>query len=136
MTNLQRITRRHFFGRAGGFGIGTAALAALLGEDLQAQQKGKHPFDFAPKAKRVIFLSMAGAPSHLDLFDYKPKLQEMHGKPIPESLIKGERFAFIRGVPNIQRSLWEFKRYGQSGATLSSLLPALSTVVDDISFVR
>jgi hypothetical protein len=136
MDYLQHITRRHFFGRTARFGIGTTALASLLAESVGAQERPDFLLPQGPRAKHVIYLAMAGAPSHLDLFDYKPKLQELHGKPIPESLIKGDRFAFIRGVPNIQKSLWPFRQNGQSGATLSSLLPHLATVVDDLSFVR
>jgi len=136
MNKLKEITRRHFFGDVTRFGIGSAALASLLAESVGAQDRPDFLLEDAPKAKHVIYLAMAGAPSHLDLFDYKPKLQELHGKPIPESLIQGDRFAFIRGVPNIQKSLWPFQQYGESGATFSSLLPHLSTVADELSFVR
>src|SRR5690348_4821211 len=123
MNSLRDITRRYFLGKASGISLGATALATLLTEEARAQDRGNSRLDFVSKAKHVIFLAMAGAPSQLDLFDYKPKLQEWHGKPIPESLIKGERFAFIRGVPNVQKSLWPFKKNGQSGATISSLMP-------------
>src|SRR5262245_12743025 len=139
--HLATITRRHFFqhvfGQAVGFGIGSAAFAALLSEDAAGQAGtnvgGLH---YPAKAKRVIYLSMAGGPSHLDMFDYKPVLDKLDGQPVPESLIKGERFAFLRGVPKVQKSPFTFRQYGQSGATLSNLLPALATVVDDVSFIH
>jgi hypothetical protein len=133
------ITRRHFFGGAG-FGIGSLALAALMDEKLLAQQPtdamapkpGHHP----PRAKNVIFLFMAGGPSQLDLFDYKPKLNRYDGEPCPEDLMKGERFAFIKGVPKLLGSPYPFARHGQRGAELSSLLPHLASVVDDIAIIR
>ena len=140
---LAAITRRHFFqqmfGHAAGFGIGSTALAALLNQDAAAQTvQGAlggvlhHP----AKAQRVILLSMCGGPSHLDMFEPKPMLEQFDGQPIPESLLKGERFAFLRGVPKVQKSPFAFKQYGQSGATLSNLLPHLTKVVDDVSFIR
>ena len=91
---------------------------------------------FAPKAKSIIFLFMAGGPSQLDLFDYKPKLNQYDGQPCPEDLIKGERFAFIKGVPKLLGSPQTFGKHGQSGAELSSLLPRLGTVADDIAIVK
>src|SRR5260370_1226380 len=133
------ITRRHFFGGAG-FGIGSLALAALMEEKLLAQQpsdamtpkSGHH----SPRAKNVIFLFMAGGPSQLDLFDYKPKLNQHDGEPCPEGLMKGERFAFIKGVPKLLGSPYHFARHGQRGAEVSSLLPHLASVVDDIAIIR
>src|SRR5215831_17700499 len=140
------ITRRHFFGQAFGhvmgIGIGSAALATLLTDSGFAQTEDKakslgvHPFDFAPKAKSVIYLDQAGGVPHVDMFDYKPTLAKRDQEPVPESLINGERFAFIRGTPKLQKSPWEFKQYGQSGAWLSSLLPYTAKVVDDIALVR
>ncbi|HUR38389.1 MAG TPA: DUF1501 domain-containing protein [Planctomycetota bacterium] len=91
---------------------------------------------FAAKAKNIIYLFMMGAPSQLDLFDEKPKLRQYHNQPVPEDVIKGERFAFIKGVPKLLGSPYEFKRHGQSGATVSNLLPHLATVVDDVAFVK
>ena len=136
---LLEITRRHFFGSLG-FGIGSLALAALADEQLFAQQPAGpmslKPTHFPPKAKNVIFLFMAGGPSQLDLFDYKPKLNRYNGEPCPEEVIKGERFAFIKGVPKLLGSPYGFARYGQSGAELSSLLPHLASVADDIAIVR
>ncbi|HYO81811.1 MAG TPA: DUF1501 domain-containing protein, partial [Bryobacteraceae bacterium] len=88
------------------------------------------------KAKNIIFLFMAGAPSQLDLFDHKPELNRLDGQPCPEELIKGERFAFIKGIPKLLGSPHSFSKHGQSGAELSKLLPHLGTVVDDIAIVK
>ena len=79
---------------------------------------------------------MAGGPSQLDLFDYKPALTKFDGQPCPEDLIKGERFAFIKGVPKLLGSPHHFAKYGQSGAELSVLLPHLAKIVDDVAIVR
>jgi hypothetical protein len=136
---LCQSTRRHFF-RQAGFGIGSIALSALLDGDLRAQQAA-HPMaprrpHFPPRAKNIIFLFMMGAPSQLDLFDEKPKLRQYNNQPIPEDIIKGERFAFIKGVPRLLGSPYTFSRFGQSGSTLSNLLPHLATVVDDLAIVK
>ena len=147
---LQEMTRRHFF-RQGGFGIGALALSALLDEKLFAQGLG-HPVStqakpekkgapanaphFAPKAKNIIYLFMAGAPSQLDLLDYKPKLQQFDGQPCPEDLIKGERFAFIKGVPKLLGTPHTFTRSGQSGAEISALLPHLAGIADDVAILK
>ena len=122
--------------------IGAAALAGLLGSerDLSAQtlpqSLGKHPFDFAPKAKSVIYLQQAGGVPHIDMWDYKPVLAQRDGQPVPESLIKGERFAFLRGVPNLANTPFTFKQHGKSGLHLCNLLPNLATVVDDTALNR
>jgi hypothetical protein len=130
---IRAITRRHFF-RQAGFGIGGAALARLLqAETRLPRENGTH---FPAKAKSVIYLFMAGAPSHLDLFDPKPKLQELDGQNCPDSLLKGERFAFIEGVPKVLGSPYSFARYGDSGTELSELLPHLAGVVKEIAVVR
>ena len=146
---LQSVTRRFFFKQAG-FGIGATALTAMLnrslfagGTDLagsptrnSADPTAPRPPMFAPKAKSIIYLFMAGAPSQVDLLDFKPKLQELNGEHIPESMLKGERFAFIRGVPKLLGSPYEFKKWGKSGAEISELLPHLGEVADDIAIVR
>src|SRR5512147_1290467 len=127
---LQRITRRHFFGRTGAFGIGSVALGAMLNDRLFAVESPMAPKKppYPAKAKNVIFLFMAGAPSQLDLFDYKPKLNQFDGQPCPEELIKGERFAFIQGRPKLLGSPHTFRKFGQSGAEMSNLMPHLSTI--------
>ena len=160
---LRAMTRRQFFGRSAA-GIGTMALASLLNENLFAAGAAKKangrapavghaatpasggagvrsslavkPPHFAPRAKRVIYLFMAGAPSQLDLFDPKPKLIEHNGRPVPEEMIKGQRFAFLTGVPNLLGSPFNFAKHGQSGADLSELLPHLATAIDDVAFVK
>lgn len=128
--NTREITRRHFFQQTG-FGIGSLALSSLLNERVFGATQAK-----AAKAKSVIYLFMAGAPSQLDLFDNKPKLRQYNGEAIPEEFIKGERFAFIKGTPKLLGSPFTFKRYGQSGQELSNILPGLASHADDISIIR
>jgi hypothetical protein len=145
---LRDLTRRHFF-RQGGFGIGAMALGSLLRDDfwsgiaradsslsVSAGPMAVRPPHFAPKAKSVIYLFMAGAPSQVDLLDYKPKLKEFDGQNIPDEFVKGERFAFIVGKPRLLGSPYAFKRHGASGAEISELLPHLAEVADDIAIVR
>ncbi len=139
---LRATTRRQFFGRCA-TGIGSVALASLLNENLLGASaiaaanplapKAPH---FVPTAKRVVFLHMAGAPSQLDLFDYKPKLIELNGQECPASFLKGERFAFIKGVPKLLGTPHKFTRYGQSGMEMSTLLPHLGGCADDITLIR
>jgi hypothetical protein len=141
--SLRAITRRHFFGRCA-TGIGSLALASLLNERVFAGRTppvADNPLaprdpHFEPRARRAIYIHMAGSPSQLDLFDYKPKLNELNGKPCPESLFKKERFAFIKGVPKMLGTPHTFAQHGQSGAELSNLLPQLSTVTDDICIIK
>src|SRR5919108_1895329 len=103
---LRQVTRRHFFKQAG-FGIGAMALSSLLDEGAMAQaNRAPH---YAAKAKKIIFLFMAGGPSQIDLFDPKPKLNQYDNQPIPEELVKGERFAFIKGTPLCLGSPFKFK---------------------------
>lgn len=149
-TEKLEIARRHFF-RECGIGVGKIALATLLTDafalqSAQAQERtGKTPAldplapkkpHFAPKAKRVIHLFMAGAPSQLDLFDYKPELAKLEGKPIPPSVIGGQRYAFIRPDAAVLGPRFSFKKYGQSGAELSEMLPHLAEIADDICIIR
>ena len=130
---IREQTRRQFFQNAAGFSIGGAAFASLLQAGTSSAYTGLH---FPAKAKRVIYLYMAGGPSQVDLFDHKPKLAQLDGQPIPESFIKGERFAFIKGVPKILASPHSFKQYGQSGATISNILPGLQSIADDVTFIK
>ena len=151
------VTRRQFFCRCTA-GLGTIALASLLrdaGAALAMQPTGQgaaggagaglhgavdalavKPPHFPAKAKRVIFLHMAGAPSQLDLFDPKPLLETLDGQPCPESFTKGERFAFIRGTPKVLRSPYKFAKYGPGGADISELLPQTAKIAGDIAVVR
>ncbi len=137
------ITRRWFFKQCG-VGVGAIALNSLLKESLLAKSvtpsqinplspKAAH---FAPKAKRVIYLFMAGAPSHLDLFDYKPELAKWNGKLPPADLLKGYRAAFINPSSTLLGPKFKFSKYGKSGAELSELLPRLGEVADDIAIVK
>ena len=138
---LRLATRRQFF-RDCSAGLGTVALASLLNKRLFAgPAPSANPLaplkpHFAPRAKNIIFLHMAGAPSQLDLFDHKPKLNELNNQPVPESFIKGERFAFIKGVPKLLGSPHTFKKHGQSGIEISSALPYLAGVADDLCVIR
>lgn len=135
------MTRRHFFGR-GAKGLGALALGSLLQRDLFSDPSRKtfgalNSLHFAPKAKRVIYLFMSGAPSQLDLFDPKPKLVQMNGKPMPESFTKGQRIAQLAGKKLVcVGSKFRFMKHGQSGAELSELLPHTATIADEISLVR
>nr|UXE44318.1 hypothetical protein Hi04_10k_c2089_00006 [uncultured bacterium] len=144
------IARRHFFKECG-IGIGKIALASLLTDAYATgsatAQSGSSSRDaatalvprashFPAKAKRVIHLFMAGAPSQLDMFDYKPDLVKLEGKPIPPSVINGQRYAFIQPDAAVLGPRFKFKKYGQSGAELSEVVPHLAEVADDICFVR
>ncbi len=136
---LKATTRRQFLGGCG-VGFGAAALTALLDQPAQAAEstnplapKASH---FPARAKHVIYLHMAGSPSQLDLFDYKPKLVELNGQKCPDELLKNERFAFIKGVPTMLGTPHKFTKHGASGAEISNLLPHLSEVADDLCIVR
>ena len=144
MTPLQFETRRHFF-RQCGVGVGSMALANLIAsrKAIEASDSSANPMapkepHFAPRAKRIIYLFMAGGPSQLDLFDHKPKLTELNGQPIPESYIAGKRFAFMDSSHrvNLLGSRRSFSQHGQSGAWVSDLLPHLSKIVDELTFIK
>ena len=139
----QQLTRRWFFKECG-VGLGAIALGSLLGENrLSAAGKvaGVNPLTpkkphFPPKAKRVIYLFMAGAPSHLEMFDYKPELAKWDGKLPPEELLKGYRAAFINPNSKLLGPKYKFARHGKCGAEISEILPHLAGVVDDIAIVK
>jgi len=117
--------------------LGALALASLLKPDLLAAGGLPGFPNFAPKARRIIFLFMAGGPSHVDLFDPKPKLNELDGKPIPPELLKThQQFALIRGTPSLKGSPYKFQKHGQSGTVVSELLPHLSKVADELTVIR
>ncbi len=138
-------TRRHFFHDCG-VGIGKIALASLLagsakssfaaGEFSDANPIAPKAPHFAPTAKRVIYLFMAGAPSQLELFDHKPKLAELEGQPIPPSVIAGQRYAFIQPNAAVLGPRFKFAKHGQCGAELSDRLPWLAKIVDEISIAK
>ena len=142
---LQEITRRTLFKKVG-YGLGNVALATMLADPAFAslvtqQKKRQDPMapkrpHHKPKAKSIIYLFMAGAPSTLDLFDFKPVLNKFDGDYCPEEYLKGERFAFIRGKPRLLGSPHKFAQHGKSGQWISELLPHLAGVADDISVIR
>jgi hypothetical protein len=135
---------RRWFLRECGVGLGAMALGQLLGKPIQAADSAQsltNPLaprqsHFPGKAKRVIFLFMAGAPSHLELFDNKPELAKFDGTLPPPELLKGYRAAFINPNSKLLGPKFKFARYGQSGAELSELLPRLAEVVDDVAIVK
>jgi hypothetical protein len=141
----QTLTRRHFFGRSA-VGIGTAALASLLdnsanGNGLSARTTRGALADLhhRPRARRVIYIAQAGGPAQMELYDYKPTLTGRHGQELPEAVRKQQRltgFTIGQGQYPIVASPFRFTRHGQSGAWMSELLPQLSTVVDDLCFIR
>ncbi|MCA9172212.1 MAG: DUF1501 domain-containing protein, partial [Planctomycetales bacterium] len=134
------LTRRHFFGRAA-TGIGVAALASLLNEN--HAYAGSDGFlstpHHVPTAKRVIYLFMSGAPSQMDLFDYKPAMDALYDQDLPESIRQGQRLTTMTSGQNrfpIAPSMFKFAQHGQSGAWMSELLPHMSSVVDDLAIVK
>jgi hypothetical protein len=145
------LTRRHFLWQCT-TGLGAMAFGSLLGcagkspglvtDDSPGIVRDlNRPFEtlpphFAPKAKSVIFLHMAGAPSQLELFDYKPALQQLDGQNCPPSLLEGKRFAFIKGVPQMLGPQAQFKQHGQSGAWVSHHLPQFAKQVDEVTFLK
>jgi hypothetical protein len=140
---MLELTRRHFFGRCG-LGIGSMALGSILGEG-KASADESNPVaarsgHFPARAKSVIYLFMAGGPSQFELFEPKPKLQEYHGRPIPESFLAGKRFAFMstfsKEPPKLLATKRAFAQHGRSGAWVSECLPQTAGVVDDLAFLR
>lgn len=133
-------SRRYFLQQCIG-GLGAMALGNLLGcapaENVAERIKSADGLShFIPRAKRVIFLHMAGAPSQLELFDYKPVLQQYDGKACPAELLEGKRFAFLQGTPKMMGPQAQFRQVGESGAWLSHHLPHLADWVDDICFLK
>ncbi len=149
-TALKAITRRHFLLDCVA-GVGSLALGSMLGgcmgsragspQDSSLLASTMNPLapklpHFASRAKNVIYLHMAGAPSQLELFDYKPELHKLHNQLCPQSLLEGKKFAFIRGTPKMLGPQTSFRQYGESGAWVSELLPHFSNVVDEVSFLK
>src|SRR5262245_41247089 len=145
--NLE-ISRRSFLG-SGFAGLGSIALTSILGRNTQAsenpqsqspnpQSKGVvNPLHYPAKAKRVIFLYQAGGPSHLETFDYKPKLAEMNNKPMPESFTKGQQIAQLQNQKLVcYGPQFKFKRFGKSGQEICELFPEIGGVADDICIIR
>ncbi|MGD9856161.1 MAG: DUF1501 domain-containing protein [Planctomycetaceae bacterium] len=141
---LLDLTRRELLTRTG-TGIGPFALASLLAEEAPVAKASTFPASdplaartthFAPQAKNVIFLHMVGAPSHLDLFDYKPELVHRDGQPLPDDLWEGLRLAFIREKPNLFGTQFKFHKCGESGVELSEVLPHLAGVADELCVIK
>ena len=145
-------TRRSFFGKAA-TGLGSAALATLLTKEpafadeknaANSVQQNLLPAlpglpHFAAKAKRVIYLFMNGGATHTDLFDYKPKQAEMHGKPVPREFFKGKRFSTMTGNPQGKLMLAPvepYRQYGESGAWASDFMPHIGSMSDDICYIK
>lgn len=134
---LRDQTRRHFFENCA-MGAGAIGLASLMQSEQRAQAgTGKlsgthHP----PKAKNVIYMFMAGGPSQLEMFDFKPKLQELEGKVIPESYVEGKQFAFLKKDAKLLGTRRKFKKHGESGMELSEVVPHLAEVADDITILK
>jgi Protein of unknown function (DUF1501) len=143
------ISRRTFLGRTSA-GLGALTLASLLGTGSVRGSCGAsadigadrwlgtvNPPEWRPRAKRVIHLYMAGGPSHLDTFDYKPKLAEMHGQPMPDSYTKGQPIAQLQGAKlTCFAPQHPFRKCGQSGQEISEIFPHLATIADEIAIVR
>ncbi|WP_367874188.1 DUF1501 domain-containing protein [Luteolibacter sp. Populi] len=132
------INRRYFFGKSA-TGIGMAALATLLGEELFGEEVPAQLTQIAPKAKRVIYLFQNGAPSHVELFDHKPELAKRHGQAVPDSLLAGKRFSTMTGNASGKKllaPLEPFHARGRSGATVSELMPYTAGIADELCFVK
>jgi len=146
-TALQHYTRRHFL-KESAMGLGALALGSFFyGCNSKSPAVANTFFDptnplspkppmFPGKAKSVIYIHMAGAPSQLELFSYKPELSKLDGLDCPQSLLEGKKFAFIRGVPKMLGPQANFRKHGQSGLWLSDNLPHLSTVIDDMAILN
>lgn len=139
---LWQVTRRHFLG-SGTMGLGGLALASMQGQVPAAEPRiseenplARRDGHFAGRAKRVIYLHMAGSPPHLDLFDYKPELVKRNGELCPDEYYEGKRFAFTSARPTLLGTPRKFKQHGESGAWISDALPKLSELADDIAFVK
>ena len=146
-SSLQSATRRHFL-QAGSFGLGSVALSTLLpraapsaafGNDsveLSQEALAAHKPHFTPRAKQVIYIHLTGSPPHLDLFDYKPELVRRDGQDCPDEYLKGRRFAFTTGVPKLLGTPQTFQQYGDGGIWLSSAVPRLRDVADDLCVIK
>ena len=145
LQNQASITRRQFFGKSA-LGIGSLGLGSLLNSKLFATPQVPTASSgvpglphFSPRIKRVIYLFQNGAPSHVDLFDYKPRLRDWHGRQIPDELIAGKRFSTMTGEQVLRPVLSEitnFKQHGQSGAWVSDFMPRTAAIADELCFVK
>ncbi|MFN0123931.1 MAG: DUF1501 domain-containing protein [Blastocatellia bacterium] len=140
IAGAREITRRHFFQQSG-LGLGALALQTMLARETAASPQSQNPLAprapmHAPTAKRVIYLHMAGSPSQLELFEYKPALDKLHMQDCPPSFLAGKRFAFIKGTPKILAGQFRFQQHGQSGQWVSERLPHFARVVDKTCIIR
>jgi len=140
MNPFDSLSRRTFLGR-GATGLGWAALAHLLSRDARAAAPGipGGSFHHKPKAKRIVYLFQNGAPTHVDLFDYKPRLVREHGKPLPDSYVAGKRFSTMTGKADgklLLAPVEPFRQHGQSGAWVSALLPHIASISDRLCFLK
>src|SRR4051812_35644287 len=142
LNNPFAVNRRAFLGKTAA-GVGSAALGMLLNSSAQATASSDRwlgairPLHHAPKAKRVIWMTMAGGPSHLETFDYKPVLARMDGKAMPESMTRGQQLAQLQGAKLVCFGpQTKFRRFGQSGAEICSLFEQIGSVSDDLCFIR
>ncbi|MDB6133170.1 MAG: hypothetical protein JWM59_1413 [Verrucomicrobiales bacterium] len=141
---LQHRTRRHFLRSTGRISLGAIALEALLGRTTSSAATaapGPDPFAVrpapaAPKAKRVVYLSMSGGPPHLDIFDYKPELVKRNGQDAPDAFVKGKTFAFTSGVPKLMGTPRSFQQYGGGGIWMSDAVPNFHRVADEVCVVK
>ena len=141
---LLQQTRRHFLQECGS-GLGALWLTTMTGRAWGAPGLAKrdpaHPLlpgfpPFAAKARRVIYLHMAGSPSQLELFDYKPELTRQDGNDCPDSFLNGKQFAFIQGVPKMLGPQYPFRQHGQSGQWISDRLPEFARMADEVCFIK
>ena len=147
LRRLEEQTRRHFIKNCS-LGLGGLAFSSLFAgcnsavtNDIQHSGLSDGPMNAKPpqfpgRIKNVIYIHMAGAPSQLELFDHKPDLMKLNGMECPPSLLEGKRFAFIRGVPKMLGPQAKFKQHGDSGAWISNYLPHLSTIADEVTFLK
>ena len=142
LAQLEHLTRRHFLEKCT-TGLGAMFLAGASGRawgsSAAVKRDPTNPLapgypHFAAKAKRVIYLHMAGAPSQHELFDYKPELLKLNGRECPKEFLEGKQFAFIQGVPKMLGPQFPFKQYGQSGTWVSEIFPNIARHVDDMAF--
>lgn len=140
LDSVRALTRRHFFGKLGN-GVGLLALASLM-DRAHASLTGPEPRFTSrlphslPRAKRVIYMHMAGSPPQQDLFDFKPRLNALDGQPCPADLLERERFAFIKGHPKILGTPYKFAQHGKAGLWVSELLPHFAKIADEVTMVR
>lgn len=144
---LKALTRRELFQR-GSLGVGTLALTSCLNPSLfgaadSSTKAKRQPNPLMPKAphhqpraKSIIYIHLIGAPSQLDLFDYKPTLIKHNGQPVPKHYIEGQNFAFLRGHPSLMGSPFKFKKHGDSGTHVSELLPNIANIIDNTTLIK